>query len=55
MLQPSLELIIAPGLVGVSTLASRRWGAQVGGLVSAFPAIVGPVLFIAAREHGVGR
>jgi hypothetical protein len=52
VLHPTLELILAPGLVGVSTVASRRWGEHVGGLVSAFPAIVGPVLFIAAREHG---
>jgi hypothetical protein len=47
-----LELVVAPALVGASTLAARRWGAGIGGLVSAFPAIVGPVLLIAAHEHG---
>jgi hypothetical protein len=47
-----LELLVAPALVGASTLAARRWGQQIGGLVSAFPAIVGPVLLIAALEHG---
>jgi len=47
-----LELVVAPALVGAATLAARRWGEGVGGLVSAFPAIVGPVLLIAAHEHG---
>jgi hypothetical protein len=47
-----LQFVVAPGLVGVSTLAARRWGPGLGGLVSAFPAIVGPVLLIAAHEHG---
>jgi hypothetical protein len=47
-----LELVVAPALVGAATLAARRWGQGIGGLVSAFPAIVGPVLLIAAHEHG---
>jgi hypothetical protein len=47
-----LELLIAPALVAVSTLAARRWGAGVGGLVSAFPAVVGPVLLIVAQQRG---
>lgn len=47
-----LQLVVAPALVGASTLASQRWGHRVGGVVSAFPAIVGPVLLIAASEHG---
>jgi hypothetical protein len=47
-----VELVLAPALVGAATLAARRWGAAIGGLVSAFPAIVGPVLLIAAHEHG---
>jgi hypothetical protein len=46
------ELLLAPGLVAISIIASRRWGQRVGGLVSSFPAVVGPVLLIAAREHG---
>ena len=52
MLVALLELVVAPALVGASTLAARRWGQGIGGLVSAFPAIVGPVLLIAAHEHG---
>jgi uncharacterized membrane protein (GlpM family) len=46
------ELLIAPALVAVATLAARRWGAGVGGLVSAFPAVVGPVLLIVAQQRG---
>jgi hypothetical protein len=52
MVDSVLQLVVAPALVGASTLAARRWGQRIGGSVSAFPAIVGPVLFIAAREHG---
>jgi hypothetical protein len=46
------ELLIGPLLVAGATLASRRWGPHVGGLVSVFPAVVGPVLFITASERG---
>jgi hypothetical protein len=52
VLEPILPVIVAPVLVGASTLAARRWGPWVGGLVSAFPAIVGPVLLIVALEQG---
>jgi hypothetical protein len=52
VLAPTLQFVVAPGLVGASTLAARRWGLGLGGLVSAFPAIVGPLLLIAAHEHG---
>jgi hypothetical protein len=47
-----IELLVAPALVAVSTLVARRWGSRVGGVVSAFPAIVGPVLLILALAHG---
>lgn len=47
-----LELLLAPVLVGLATLAARRFDDGVGGLVSAFPAIVGPTLLIAADQHG---
>jgi hypothetical protein len=52
VLAPTLQFVVAPGLVGASTLAARRWGVRQGGIVSAFPAIVGPLLLIAAQEHG---
>jgi hypothetical protein len=49
-----IALLMAPALAGVSTLAARRWGERAGGVVSAFPAIVGPVLLIVALDHGRG-
>ena len=47
-----IELLVAPALVAISTLVARRWGPRAGGVVSAFPAIVGPVLLILALGHG---
>jgi hypothetical protein len=46
------ELLIAPVLIGCSTLACRQWGERIGGVVSAFPAVVGPVLLITVQRHG---
>jgi len=47
-----LELIgvagVAAGLMAASTLAARVWGHGVGGVVSAFPIVVGPALLLAA-------
>jgi len=42
---------LAACLVGVSSLVARVWGHTIGGIVSAFPLIVGPVLFLAARRE----
>lgn len=47
-----MPLVVAPLLVGAATLAARWWGHRIAGLVSAFPAIVGPVLLIGAHRHG---
>jgi hypothetical protein len=52
MIEVLPELLIAPLLVGGSTAACRRWGEQIGGMLSAFPAVVGPVLLILALERG---
>jgi hypothetical protein len=48
----TLQFVIAPLLVLAASLAARSWGHRIGGLVSAFPAIVGPVLLIGAHRHG---
>jgi hypothetical protein len=48
----ALEILLAPLLVGVASLVARRWHAELGGVVSAFPAIVGPVLLIVADRQG---
>jgi hypothetical protein len=52
VIELSIELGLAPLLAAVSTVAARRWGARAGGVVSAFPAIVGPVLLLTALRHG---
>jgi uncharacterized membrane protein (GlpM family) len=50
--ESGLQLLLAPALVAASTLAARTWGERVGGVVSAFPVIVGPVLLIEAQTQG---
>src|SRR3954465_9835849 len=52
MYEVLIPAIVGPGLVGAATLAARRWGQGVGGVVSALPAIVGPALWISAERHG---
>lgn len=52
VLEPLAVAALAASLVGGSTLAARRWGHGVGGVLSAFPLIVGPVLLLAAERHG---
>jgi hypothetical protein len=52
MLKLLLTLVVAPALVGAATLAGRRWGPRLGGVVSGFPAIALAVLLIDAHEHG---
>jgi hypothetical protein len=46
------ELAMASILVGCATLACRRWGPRIGGLIGALPAVVGPVLVITAQDRG---
>jgi hypothetical protein len=41
MLQLVLVAVLAAALVGLSTVAGRRWGHEAAGLVGAFPLIVG--------------
>jgi hypothetical protein len=43
--------VLAASLAGISTAVARAWGQEIGGIVSAFPLIVGPVLFLAAQRH----
>jgi hypothetical protein len=52
MHQSVLHVLLASALVGASTLAARAWGERIGGVVSAFPVIVGPVLLIEAQTQG---
>ena len=48
-----LKLALVPALVLLVSLAARRWGHRVSGLLSAVPIIAGPILFFMALDLGV--
>ena len=47
-----LKLFLAPLLVVVSTLAGRRWGPSMAGILVGQPVVAGPILFITYLQHG---
>ncbi|GLY93359.1 hypothetical protein [Actinoplanes sp. NBRC 103695] len=47
-----LKLVLAPLLVVASSLAGRRWGDRVAGMMAALPIVAGPILLITSVEHG---
>ncbi|WP_370949472.1 hypothetical protein AB5J62_18535 [Amycolatopsis sp. cg5] len=47
-----LKLFLAPSLVVGSTLAGRRWGPHVAGILVGLPIVAGPILFITFLGHG---
>ncbi len=47
-----LKLALVPALVLLVSLAGRRWGHRVSGLLSAVPIIAGPILFFMALDLG---
>jgi hypothetical protein len=47
-----LKLLLVPALVAAVTVASRRWGLRVGGLLTALPMVAGPTLCFYAIEQG---
>ena len=52
MLDLLFAAVLGASLVAISTIAAARWGHVIGGVLSAFPLIVGPVLLVAAERHG---
>ncbi len=44
--------MLVPGLVAGVTLGARRWGARIGGWLTALPLVAGPTLFFLAMEQG---
>jgi hypothetical protein len=48
----AVKLLLAPLLVVGSSLAGRRWGHAVSGLLVALPLVAGPILLITELEHG---
>ena len=47
------KLLITPILISSATLAGRRWGPVVNGLVVGLPLTTGPISFILANEYGL--
>ena len=47
-----LKLFLAPLLVVASTLAGRKWGPGMAGLLVGQPVVAGPILFITYLQHG---
>lgn len=47
-----LKLTITPVLVALMSLAARRWGPTIGGLIMGLPWMTGPILFFLGLEHG---
>lgn len=47
-----LKLVLAPALVVASSLAGRRWGQQISGMLVALPIVAGPILLITCLEQG---
>ena len=52
MLDLLFAAALGASLVAISTVAAARWGHVIGGVLGAFPLIVGPVLLVAAERHG---
>lgn len=48
-----LKLTLTPALIAVASLASRRWGAEVGGWIVGIPFTSGPIAFFLAIGPGV--
>ena len=47
-----VKLTLAPLLIWLATLATRRWGPAIGGWIAAFPLTSGPVSVFLALEQG---
>src|SRR3989442_7257654 len=47
-----LKLLLVPSLMAAVTLAGRRWGPTVAGVLVGLPLTSAPVVFLLALEHG---
>jgi hypothetical protein len=48
----ALKLLLAPTLVVAATIAGRRWGPRVAGILIALPVVAGPILLVITIQHG---
>lgn len=46
------KIVLAPAFVIGASLAARRYGARIGGLVGGLPVVAGPILLVFALDHG---
>lgn len=46
------KVLLAPAFVMCATLAARRYGARIGGLLGGLPVVAGPILLVFALSHG---
>jgi hypothetical protein len=49
-----LKLALTPALIGVASLAGRRWGPAVSGWLVGFPFTSAPIALFLALSHGAG-
>jgi hypothetical protein len=49
-----VKVVLGPSLVVGASLAARRFGSRVGGVVAGVPAITGSILLVLALDHGRG-
>lgn len=52
MITLALKLTLTPILIGVASLAGRRWGPAISGWLVGLPLTSGPVIFLLALAHG---
>jgi hypothetical protein len=48
----AVKLLLAPSFVVTASLAARRYGPRVGGLIAGLPVVAGPILLAYALAHG---
>jgi hypothetical protein len=48
----ALKLVLTPLLIGLASMASRRWGSTVGGWLIGLPLTSAPVVFFLALDQG---
>ncbi len=47
-----LKIVMAPTLIGLASLAGRKWGPAISGWIVGMPLTTGPVIFILAVQQG---
>lgn len=50
----AVKLFTSPALIGLASLAGRRWGPNIAGLMGGLPLVGGPIIVALWLEHGVG-